>query len=78
MGNFGGAVGLLLLNALLGLISLLACYVGVFFYLPISLAAMDVAYRQVFPEVDPIANAQSPYNPPPQYPNYGQHYPPQQ
>lgn len=78
MGNFGGAVGLLFLNALLSIIGVFACYVGAILYLPISFAATDVAYRQVFPEIDPTANAQSPYNPPPQYPNYGQHYPPQQ
>ena len=48
--NFGGILGLLLLNALLGMLGVLLCVVGVYFYLPISFAAQAVAYRRVFPE----------------------------
>lgn len=49
--NFGGVLGLLLLNALLGMLGLLCCIVGVYFYLPVSFAAMSVAYRRVFPDI---------------------------
>lgn len=49
--NFGGVLGLLLLNALLGFLGFLCCFIGVYFYLPVSFAAMAVAYRRVFPEM---------------------------
>ena len=49
--NFGGILGLLLLNAALGIVGVLACYVGVFFIMPVALASYAVAYRRVFPEV---------------------------
>ena len=48
--NFGGVLGLLLLNALFGTIGVLCCIVGVYFWLPVSFAAISVAYRRVFPE----------------------------
>jgi uncharacterized membrane protein len=48
--NLSGIVGLILLLAGLGLLGVLACYVGVFFVMPISFAAYAVAYRRVFPE----------------------------
>lgn len=48
MANFGRLFGLLLLNGLLSFVGLLLCYVGIFFVLPISFAAMAVAYQQVF------------------------------
>jgi hypothetical protein len=48
--NFWGILGLTLLNGVLGLLGALCCYVGAFFVLPISLAAVWVAYRRVFPE----------------------------
>ena len=60
--NLGGVFGLLLLNALLGFVGLLCCIIGVYFYLPVSFAAMSVAYRRVFPQV-PENFAQPP--PPP-------------
>lgn len=47
--NFGGIVGLLVLNALLGFVGLLLCIVGVYLYLPIAFASQAVAYRRVFP-----------------------------
>jgi hypothetical protein len=50
--NFGGVLGLVLLIALLGLVGVLACYVGAFFVLPIHFAAYAVAYRKVFPRSD--------------------------
>ena len=48
--NFGGILGLLLLNALFGFIGILCCIIGVYFYLPVSFAAQAVAYRRIFPE----------------------------
>lgn len=62
MGNLGGMFGLVMLNALMGIGGLLACYVGLFIVLPISFAAIDQAYRSVFPE---MPTAQMPA--PPQY-----------
>lgn len=47
--NLGGALGLLFLNLLLGILGLLLCYIGAFFWMPVGLAAWAVAYRQVFP-----------------------------
>jgi len=49
--NFGGVLGLLLLNALSGLVGILCCFVGVYFYLPISFASYAIAYRRVFPDI---------------------------
>lgn len=49
--NFVGVLLLILLNAAVGLLGVLACYVGVFFIMPISLASYAVAYRRVFPEL---------------------------
>jgi uncharacterized membrane protein len=60
--NFGGILGLLLLNAALGIVGVLACYVGVFFIMPVALASYAVAYRRVFPEVS--QNFASPPPPP--------------
>ena len=58
--NFWGVLGLVALNTLLGLAGALACYVGTFFVLPISFAALTIAYRKVFPEIaataDPAAD----------------------
>ena len=61
--NFGGILLLLLMNAGLGLLGVLACYVGVFFFMPVSLAATAVAYRRVFPEI--TSGFASPPPPPP-------------
>ena len=60
--NFGGILSLLLLNVAVGILGVLACYVGVFFIMPISLASYAVAYRRVFPEVS--QNFASPPPPP--------------
>jgi len=53
MKNFGGMLGLILLNALLGVLGVLACYVGVFFVMPISFASYAAAYRRIFPDIAP-------------------------
>lgn len=49
LGNIGGLIGLMLLQVLLSLGGLLACYFGLFFVIPIYYAADVIAYRQVFP-----------------------------
>ena len=47
--NLGGVLGLTVLNELLVLAGLFACYVGAIFVLPLSFALMAIAYRHVFP-----------------------------
>jgi hypothetical protein len=46
--NFGGVLGLVLLNMLMGFVGLLLCYVGAILVLPLHYASWAVAYRQVF------------------------------
>lgn len=48
LGNFGGLLGLMILNFLLSIAGLLLCIVGVYFVLPISYSAIAIAYEQVF------------------------------
>jgi uncharacterized membrane protein len=60
--NFGGVLGLILVNVGLGFLGVLACYVGAFLVAPISLTSYAVAYRRVFPEVS--QNFASPPPPP--------------
>ncbi|MFY9620967.1 MAG: hypothetical protein WAM70_13685 [Pyrinomonadaceae bacterium] len=60
--NLGGIIGLLLLVSGLGLLGVLACYVGAFLVMPISFASYAVAYRRVFPET---GSPGSPAPPPP-------------
>lgn len=62
MKNLSGIIGLTLLMAGLGILGVLACYVGVFFVMPISFGAYAVAYRRVFPET---VSAGGPPPPPP-------------
>ena len=69
MANYGGVLGLMLLNLLTGVLGVLACYVGAIAVLPISFAAFDVAYRQVFP--DPPVEARPLFGAQPQYTPYG-------
>ena len=52
LGNFFGVLALVILIMFLSLLSLLACYVGVFFFMPVSMAMTMAAYRQVFPELE--------------------------
>jgi len=61
--NLGGIIGLILLMSGLGILGVLACYVGVFFVMPISFAAYAVAYRRVFPEAVSLGGSAPP--PPP-------------
>lgn len=51
LANFGGVLGLVLLNAALSCAGIILCYVGAFFVMPITLAAHVIAYRRVFPEI---------------------------
>ena len=51
LANFGGVLGLVLLNAALSFAGVIFCYVGAFFVMPITLAAHAIAYRRVFPEI---------------------------
>jgi uncharacterized membrane protein len=49
--NFGGLLGVVLLNTGLSILGVIACFVGVIFVLPIAFAAYAAAYRQVFPDI---------------------------
>jgi hypothetical protein len=60
--NFWGLVGMVFLNFLLSVAGLLMCIIGVYFVLPISYAAMAVAYEQIF---GLRQGAQPPAAPPP-------------
>ena len=51
LANFGGVLGLVLLNAAVSFAGVILCYVGAFFVMPITLAAHAIAYRRVFPEI---------------------------
>jgi len=62
--NFGGLLGLILLNGLFSIIGVLCCFVGVYFYLPVALAAQAVAYRRIFPEMTIDFSAPTPPPPP--------------
>ena len=58
--NLGGVLGLVLLQSLLSLAGVLACYVGVFFVMPVIVGATIVAYRKVFPAPPPAAAPAAP------------------
>jgi hypothetical protein len=46
--NFGGVLGLVVLEIILGGLGVLLCCVGLFFVMPVMKGAWAVAYRQVF------------------------------
>ena len=46
--NFWRLLGMVLLTSLLSILGLMACYVGMFFVMPIGYAAIAKAYEQVF------------------------------
>jgi uncharacterized membrane protein len=48
LGNFWRLLGLLLMTGLMSFVGALFCYVGAFFVMPISFAAIATAYEQVF------------------------------
>ena len=49
--NFGGIIVLSILEGLIALAGVLACFIGVLFVIPIIYAANAFAYRQVFPDM---------------------------
>ncbi len=61
LANFWPLLGLLLLNGIIGFAGVLLCYVGVFLALPVTFAAIAVAYEQVFG----LGEVQGPILPPP-------------
>lgn len=61
--NLSGIIGLILLISGLGILGVLACYVGVFLIMPISFAAYAVAYRRVFPETGSFRGSAAPPTP---------------
>lgn len=61
LASFWPLLGLLLLNGLIGFAGVLLCYVGVFLALPVTFAAIAVAYEQVFG----LGEVQGPILPPP-------------
>ncbi len=65
--NFGGLLGLMILQMIFSMIGLLMCYVGAIFEMPIAFAAFAVAYRKVFPAL-PTVHAALPEDvwPPPE------------
>lgn len=69
--NLGGLIVLVLLNALVGILGMLALCVGIFVAWPVSLASYVVAYRHVFPYTGGPA-APEPGPPPPDAYNFGQ------
>jgi hypothetical protein len=75
LANLGGTLGLLVLCMAVGVVGMLCCYVGAILALPVIFGALDVAYARVFPPIQPAA-APGAYPPPPQFPDYGAHYPP--
>lgn len=48
LANFWRLLGLLLITGVMNVLGVLACYVGVFFVMPIGYAAIAKAYEQVF------------------------------
>jgi uncharacterized membrane protein len=61
LGNFWPLLGLLLLNGLLSFAGTLLCFVGVYLALPVTFAAIAMAYEQVFD----LGQAPTPLTPPP-------------
>jgi hypothetical protein len=49
-GNFGGIIGIVGINLVLGLAGALLCFVGGIFLMPITMGVWTVAFRKVFPE----------------------------
>ena len=68
--NFGGVLGLALIEILLGAMGVILCCVGIVFVMPITKAAWTVAYRQVFPPPPANLDQYPPFVPPPPPPPY--------
>lgn len=65
--NFWGLLGLSFLSALLGFCGVLLCIVGIYLVFPITLAAVAVAYEQVFGLSTPADRAAHVPPPPPSF-----------
>ena len=63
--NFWRLLGLLLITGFMNVLGVLACYVGVFFVMPIGYAAIAKAYEQVFGISDGMEMASNVPPPPP-------------
>lgn len=61
--NPGGIIVLMILEFLVMLLGLLALCIGMFFVLPVIIAANFIAYRMVFPPVQPQQQYQAPPSP---------------
>ena len=48
LANFWRLLGLLLMTGFMSFVGVLCCYIGVFFVMPVSFAAIATAYEQVF------------------------------
>lgn len=59
--NLGGVAGLVGVSFLISIVGYLALCIGLYFVIPIMVAGFTVAYRKVFPAVDPLNRN----NPPP-------------
>lgn len=68
--NFGGVLGLLLLEMIPGGIGVVLCCIGLAFVLPLTKGAWTIAYRQVFPALPPEQFAPMPFPPPPPPPPF--------
>lgn len=64
LANFLPLLGLSLLSGFLGFVGMLFCYIGIFFVLPISFAALAIAYEQVFGLITTQAGSDLPPPPP--------------
>jgi hypothetical protein len=58
--NLGGVAGLIGVNMVLSLIGMLTCGLGIYFLIPIMMAANAMAYRQVFPSMEQTASDMPP------------------
>ena len=53
--NLGGVISLILCQFVIGFVGYLLCVVGLYLTLPIMFAGVFVAYRKVFPRLDPVS-----------------------
>jgi len=64
LANFWRLLGMMLLTGLMSIVGVLACYVGAFLVMPISYAAIEKAYEQVFGLSEEVAFSNMPPPPP--------------
>jgi uncharacterized membrane protein len=68
--NLGGLIVLVIINFLVGLLGVIACFIGIFVAMPVTLASYVIAYRYVFPYFEP-SNVNTAPPPPDTYGNFG-------